>query len=120
MFSLKNNEVTNYLRNVVCSVLTKYCGFYLLENRMRSRYQKMEDESSGQIARRAFYFPNGTGLSVIRGSGTFGYKKGLFEAAILGKDGRIDFHNPINDDVIGWATVCDVVDVADKVRELNF
>jgi hypothetical protein len=49
-------------------------------------------------------FSNGYGASVIQGEGTYGGSKGLFELAVLDRNGDIDSTTPVTSDVLGWLT----------------
>lgn len=51
-----------------------------------------------------FTFPNGRGASVVRSNFTYGGDIGLWEMAVLNKDGEIDYSTPITDNVIGHCT----------------
>lgn len=62
--------------------------------------------------------PNGRGVSIIRGYGTYGAKQGLFEVAVLDFDGDLDFSTSVADDVIGWQTPEDVRNVIAQVAAL--
>jgi hypothetical protein len=71
------------------------------------------------IQRERVTFPNGRGVSIIRGYGTYGSKEsGLFEVAVLDLDGDLDFSTPVTDDVLGWQSVQDVLDVMLAVSKL--
>lgn len=62
--------------------------------------------------------PNGRGLSIIRGYGTYGGSAGLFEVAVLDFDGALDYSTPVADDVIGHLTPDDVRTVLAQVAAL--
>ncbi len=55
-------------------------------------------------------FPNGWGASVIRHSFSYGGDEGLFELAVINKHGRLDYDNPLTNDVLGWLSVPEVVE----------
>ena len=61
---------------------------------------------------------NGYGASVVQHDFSYGGKKGLFELAVL-MDGYICYDTPITDGVLGWLKVSDVLEVLDKIKELN-
>lgn len=63
-------------------------------------------------------FPNGRGVSIIRHAGSYGSNAGLFEVAVLSADGRLDYSTPVTDDVLGWQTVADVLEVMKQVADL--
>lgn len=48
-----------------------------------------------------FSFLNGYGASVIRSPYSYGFDAGLWELAVLGKDGEIAYDTPITADVLG-------------------
>lgn len=48
-------------------------------------------------------FPNGYGVSVIKGGGTYGGDEGLYELAVL-HDGELCYDTPVTDDVEGYLT----------------
>ena len=63
-------------------------------------------------------FANDFGVSVIRGEGTIGGTKGLWEVAVM-KNGWIDYDTPVTDNVIGSCTEEDVTRIMKQVQELN-
>jgi len=65
------------------------------------------------------FFKNGYGISVVRHSYTYGGTKGLYEAAILNKDGRITYKTPITNDVIGWLTESEVTELMHQIQSLK-
>lgn len=62
-------------------------------------------------------FPNGYGVSVVRGFGTYGSDQGLYELAVMYK-GSICYNSPITEDVVGWLTLEQAQDLADQVAAL--
>ena len=65
----------------------------------------------------AFEFPNGYGASVAKTFVSYGHKDDLFELAVL-KDGYLCYDTPITDDVIGWLSNQEVLDLLKKISEL--
>lgn len=65
-----------------------------------------------------FRFPNGYGASVIHGKYTYGGDEGLFELAVLGKDGRLDYSTTITDDVVGYLNVQQVDELCERIAQL--
>jgi hypothetical protein len=63
-------------------------------------------------------FENGYGVSVVSHTHSYGGRKGLFEVAVLGKDGDISYDTPVTDDVIGYLNPEEVTDTMKKVQEL--
>lgn len=69
-----------------------------------------------------FHFPNGYGASVIKGPGSYGYEKDLWELAVLqqiGDSWRIAYGTDITDDVEGYLSVDDVKKLLDAIRKLE-
>ncbi len=64
-------------------------------------------------------FENGYGVSVVSHTYSYGGKDGLFEIAVLDKDGNLTYDTPVTNDVIGYLTEEDVTDVMKQVQELN-
>ena len=64
-------------------------------------------------------FENGYGVSVVSHTYSYGGKDGLFEVAVLDKDGNLTYDTPVTNDVIGYLTEEDVTDVMKQVQELN-
>lgn len=68
------------------------------------------------------FFPNGFGVSVIRGSMTHGGKDGKYELAILTgspEDYELCYDTPITSDVLGYLTPDDVTSYMVKVQSLS-
>jgi hypothetical protein len=66
--------------------------------------------------RRLYKFSNGYGASVIRNSASYGNEDGLWELAILDRDGKIDYTTSITDDVLGYLTTDDVEDILEQIK----
>ena len=64
-------------------------------------------------------FENGYGVSVVSHTYSYGGKDGLFEIAVLDKDGDLTYDTPVTNDVIGYLAEEDVTDVMKQVQELN-
>lgn len=77
--------------------------------------QRRESAEFGVQARHDF--PNGYGVSVIRGPYTYGGREGLYELAVF-KDGGLCYDTPITDDVLGHLTEDEVTDLLGKVEAL--
>jgi hypothetical protein len=67
---------------------------------------------------KTYKFDNGYGASVVCNFGTYGAKAGLFEVAVLDRDGQIAYNTPITNDVIGWLDFADVADILNKIKAL--
>ena len=65
-------------------------------------------------------FDNGYEVSVVKSQYSYGGDKGLYELAVLGKDGHITYDTPITNDVIGYLREQDVTDVMEKIQQLQY
>jgi len=72
----------------------------------RKQYQKI------------YTFDNGYGASVICNQGSYGNDNGLFELAVLDKDGKLCYDTPITDDVEGYLTFQGVADILKEIESL--
>ena len=53
------------------------------------------------------FFPNGYGASVVQFTGSYGYRDGLYELAVLRGDAdewSLTYETPVTDDVVGHLT----------------
>lgn len=66
-----------------------------------------------------FKFANGFGASVVRHSFSYGSDEGLWELAVLGRDGRLTYDTPITDDVVGRLTEGEVADLLVRIEALS-
>lgn len=70
-----------------------------------------------------FVFQNGYGASVIKHIGSYGYERGLYELAVLIKitDDDYDFcySTPITDNVLGYLTNDEVLEILEKIKNLK-
>ena len=64
-------------------------------------------------------FDNGFGVSVVSHTHSYGGRDGLYEVAVLDKDGLLTYETPVTKDVIGHLTEQDVTDVMKQVQELT-
>jgi hypothetical protein len=62
-------------------------------------------------------YDNGYSASIVRGSGSYGGDKGLYEIAVIYL-GSICKDTYITDDVLGWLTEADVEDTLRKIKDL--
>ena len=58
-------------------------------------------------------------MSVVSHTHSNGGKDGLFEIAVLGKDGDINYDTPVTRDVIGYLNPEEVTDIMEQVQELK-
>lgn len=64
-----------------------------------------------------FRFPNGYGASVINDG--YGADEGLYELAVLDRNGHLDYTTPITDDVLGYLTADEVAKALDRIAALD-
>lgn len=62
-------------------------------------------------------FANGYAASVVRGLGTYGAERGLYELAVL-RGGRIVYDTPITDDVLGCLSESAVTEALQRIEAL--
>jgi len=72
--------------------------------------------SNGVQAR--IYFDNGYGASVVCSEFSYGGAQGLYELAVLDKNGQITYSTPITDDVLGYLSKSDVEKVLEDIKNL--
>lgn len=65
-----------------------------------------------------YKFSNGYGASVIRNPYSYGGSEGLYELAVLGRDGDIDMSTPVAKDVLGWLEPEHVAEFLDWIDRL--
>lgn len=65
-----------------------------------------------------YTFNNGYGASVICNQSSYGSDNGLFELAVLDKDGEICYDTTITSDVIGYMTHDHVARVLKEIESL--
>jgi hypothetical protein len=72
-----------------------------------------------------YRFQNGYGASVVRHSGSYGGKEGLYKLAVIRftsdciEDYVLTYNTPITDDVIGHLTKDDVDTLLEQIRDLE-
>jgi hypothetical protein len=64
-------------------------------------------------------FDNGYGVSVVSHTHSYGGRSGLYEVAVLDKDGLLTYETSVTNDVIGHLTEEDVTNVMKQVQELK-
>ena len=80
---------------------------------------EFKPHSMGEGQHGLIFFPNGYGVSVVSHTYSYGGKDGLFEVAVLGKDGDLTYDTPVTNDVIGYLSEKGVSDVMKQVQELK-
>jgi hypothetical protein len=64
-------------------------------------------------------YDNGYGASVVKHDYSYGGRKGLFEIAVLDKDGELHYDNPVaGGDVLGYLTKEDVSKILEQISKL--
>jgi hypothetical protein len=81
-------------------------------------FQDLEFEG-GYGIRAVIKFDNGYSASVVRTEHAYGGKAGLYELAVLDKNGSICYNTPITNDVLGWLKEDDVTEALNKIEALN-
>jgi len=65
-----------------------------------------------------FKADNGYGASIVKHSFSYGHEDGLWELAVIGKDGDLCYTTPITSDVLGFLTEKEVNETLVKIAEL--
>ena len=84
----------------------------------QSRYL-VENKDVNGGTQRIYKFPNGYGASVIRHQGSYGFKNGLWELAVLDSSGDLCYSTPITNDVIGHLSDEEVILKLNEIRGLQ-
>ena len=63
-------------------------------------------------------FDNGFGASVVKHNFSYGGDAGLYELAVLDKDGDITYDTPITNDVEGYLSEEDVTQLLEQIQQL--
>ena len=69
--------------------------------------------------RKRYLFENGYGASVVKHSFSYGGERGLFELAVINKDGDLVYDTPVTDSVIGFLNQEDVDSLLEKIKKLE-
>ena len=77
---------------------------------------KLHSSKTGIISR--MIFENGYGVSVVQTPTTYGGADGLYELAVIGKDGQVTYDTPITGDTIGYLTQEDVTKLMEQIQSL--
>ena len=81
-------------------------------------FEKIEDAPFQIGVKCRMMFENGYGVSVVSHTHSYGGKAGLFEIAVLDKDG-FTYDTPVTDDVIGYLNPDEVTDIMEQVQILK-
>ena len=80
------------------------------------QFIELDQYMNGVAAR--IMFENGYGVSVVSHSYSYGGKDGLFEIAVLDKDGNLTYDTPVTNDVIGYLNREEVTKIMEQVQSL--
>ena len=81
-------------------------------------FEKIENDSHRIGMKCRMMFENGYGVSVVSHTHSYGGKDGLFEIAVLGKDGDLTYDTPVTSDVIGYLNPEEVTKIMEQVQSL--
>jgi hypothetical protein len=81
-------------------------------------FEKIENDSHRIGMKCRMMFENGYGVSVVSHTHSYGGKDGLFEIAVLGKDGDLTYDTPVTNDVIGYLNREEVTKIMEQVQSL--
>jgi hypothetical protein len=81
-------------------------------------FEQLNDEPFMVGKKGRMYFDNGYGVSVVSHSYSYGGKDGLFEVAVLDKDGELTYDTPVTNNVIGYLNPEDVTEIMEQVQSL--
>jgi hypothetical protein len=82
------------------------------------KFDKLSDEPYMSGVRSRMMFKNGYGVSVISHTYSYGGKDGLFEVAVLDKEGNLTYETSVTSDVIGYLNPDEVTEVMEQVQSL--
>lgn len=68
--------------------------------------------------RKVYQFPNGYGASIVCHEFSYGHQDGLFEVAVLDKDGDLCYDTPITSDVLGHLNFYQVAMILKQIESL--
>ena len=80
-------------------------------------FDKLTDPVMSGVRSRMM-FENGYGVSVVSHTYSYGGKDGLFEIAVLDKNGELTYKTPVTNDVIGYLKPEEVTEVMEHVQKL--
>lgn len=81
-------------------------------------FEQLNDAPFMVGKRGRMHFDNGYGVSVVSHSYSYGGKDGLFEVAVLDKDGELTYDTPVTNNVIGYLNPKDVTEIMEQVQSL--
>ncbi len=81
-------------------------------------FDKISDEPFMSGVRSRMMFENGYGVSVVSHTYSYGGKAGLFEVAVLNKNGDLTYDTPVTNDVVGYLNPDEVTEIMEQVQNL--
>ena len=85
-------------------------------NDLEFKPHPMAEGLNGVVSR--IMFDNGYGASVIKHQYSYGGDRGLYELAVLDKDGKLCYNTPVTNDVEGYLTPDDVTKLLKQIQSL--
>jgi hypothetical protein len=85
---------------------------------MKTNFKTLPSNPLNEGIQFHFKADNGYGASIVQHSYSYGYEQGLWELAVIGKEGQIDYTTPITDDVLGYLSEEEVNATLDKITAL--
>ena len=82
------------------------------------KFKKIEGNPFQTGVKSRMMFENGFGVSVVSHTYSYGGKDGLFEIAVLDKEGEITYKTPVTNDVIGHLNPDEVTEIMGHVQKL--
>jgi len=85
-----------------------------------SQYQEYQTNAHHERAgaQYRYRFPNGWGASVVCNRYSYGGERGLWELAVLGQDGDLNYVHPVSEgDVRGYQTDADIAELLKQIKE---
>ena len=80
-------------------------------------FDKLTDPFMSGVRSRMM-FENGFGVSVVSHTYSYGGKAGLFEVAVLNKNGDLTYDTPVTNDVVGYLNPDEVTEIMEQVQNL--
>ena len=108
----ESGEKLGFLPGDIADKIDPYMQSYI------SNFKKIEEDSHRIGVKCRMVFENGYGVSVVSHTHSYGGSKGLFEIAVLGKDGDLTYDTPVTNDVVGYLNPDEVTEIMEHVQSL--
>jgi hypothetical protein len=82
-------------------------------------FEKINDAPFMVGVKSRMMFENGYGVSVVSHTYSYGGKDGLFEVAVLDKEGDLTYETSVTNDVVGYLNPDDVTTIMEQVQNLK-